>query len=49
MSSPEKESDLETESDFFVYAVIVTLPASDQRLDEIRRELKKNDTLKVVM
>ena len=49
MSSPEKESDLETESDFFVNAVMVTLPASDQRLDEIRRELKKNDTLKVVM
>ena len=49
MSSPEKESDLETESDFFVNAVMVTLPASDQRLDEIRRELKKNDTLKVFM
>ena len=49
MSSPEKESDLETESDFFVNAVMVTLPASDQILDEIRRELKKNDTLKVVM
>ena len=47
MSSPEKESDLETESDFFVNAVMVTLPASGQRLDEIRRELKKNDTLKV--
>ena len=49
MSSPEKGSDLETESDFFVNAVMVTLPASDQRLDEIRRELKKNDTLKVFM
>ena len=49
MSSPEKESDLETESDFFVNAAMVTLPASDQRLDEIRRGLKKNDTLKVFM
>ena len=48
-SSPEKESDLETESDFFVNAVMVTLPASHQRLDEIRRELKKDDPLKVVM
>ena len=28
---------------------MVTLPASDKRLDEIRRELKKDDTLKVVM
>lgn len=48
-SSPEKESHLETESDFFVTAVMVTLPASDQRLDEIRCKLKKADTLKVVM
>ena len=28
---------------------MVTLPASHLRLDEIRRELKKDDTLKVVM
>ena len=48
-SPPDKGSDLETESDFFVNAVMVTLPASDERLDEIRRELKKDDTLKVVM
>ena len=30
-------------------AVLVTLPASDQRLDEIRSELKSDDTLKTVM
>lgn len=30
-------------------AVLVTLPASDQRLDEIRSELKNDDTLKTVM
>ena len=38
-SSPGKESDLETGP----------LPASSQRLDQIRCELKKDDTLKVVM
>ena len=32
-----------------VHAIMVTLPASDERLDEIRSELKKDDTLKVVM
>ena len=45
-SSPGKESDLETEPDF---VVMVTLSASGQRVDEIRRDLKKDDTLKVVM
>ena len=30
-------------------AVLVTLPASDQWLDEIRSELKNDDTLKTVM
>ena len=48
-SSPEKESDLETELDFFVTAVMVTLPATYQRLDDIRCKLKKDDTLKVLM
>lgn len=42
--SSAKESNLESDSDFFVNAVMVTLPASDQRLDEIRSELKKDDT-----
>ena len=28
---------------------LVTLPASDQQLDEIRSELKNDDTLKTVM
>ena len=48
-SSSGKESDLETEPDFVVNAVKVTLPASGLRLDKIKRELKKDDTLKVVM
>ena len=34
-------NDLHDEVECYVNAVLVTLPASDQRLDEIRRELKK--------
>ena len=33
----------------YLNAVLVTLPALDQRLDEIRSELKNDDTLKTVM
>jgi len=33
----------------YVNAVLVTLPASDQRLDDIRSELKNDDTFKTVM
>ena len=41
--------DLHDEVECYVNAVLVTLPASDQRLDEIRSELKNDDTLKTVM
>ena len=41
--------DLHDEVEAYVNAVLVTLPASDQRLDEIRSELKNDDTLKTVM
>ncbi|KAL8621387.1 hypothetical protein ACOMHN_048187 [Nucella lapillus] len=37
------------EADSYVRAIMLTLPASDRRLEEIRSELKKDDTLKVVM
>ena len=40
---------LHYEVECYVNAVLVTLPASDQRLDEIRSELKNDDTLKTVM
>ena len=39
-------NDLQDEVECYVNAVLVTLPASDQRLDEIRSELKNDDTLK---
>ena len=42
-------NDLNDEVESYVNAVLVTLPASDQRLDEIRSELKNDDTLKTVM
>ena len=37
-------NDLHDEVEAYVNAVLVTLPASDQRLDEIRSELKNDDT-----
>ena len=40
---------LQTESGSFVNIVMVTLLASDKCFDEIRGELGKDDTLKVVM
>ena len=40
---------LQTESGSFVNVVMVTLLASDRHSDEIRGELGKDDTLKVVM
>ena len=42
-------NDLHDEVEAYVNAVLVTLPASDQRLDEIRSELENDDTLKTVM
>lgn len=46
---PKSWNDLHDEVECYVNAVLVTLPASDQRLDEIRSELKNDDTLKTVM
>jgi len=40
---------LHDEVECYVNAVLVTSPASEQRLDEIRPELKNDDTLKTVM
>ena len=45
----EHNDELQTETECYVRAVIVNLPASDTRLDQIRQELKKDETLKVVM
>ena len=42
-------NDLHGEVECNVNAVLVSLPAADQRLDEIRSELKTDDTLKLVM
>ena len=42
-------NDLHAEVEAYGNAVLVTLPASDQRLDEIRSELKNDDTLETVM
>jgi len=42
-------NDLHYEVEGYVNAVLVTLPASDQRLNEKRSELKNDDTLKTVM
>ena len=42
-------NDLHDEVECSVNAELVTLHASDQRLDEIRSELKNDDTLKTVM
>lgn len=46
---PKSWNDVHDEVECYVNAVLVTLPASDQRLDEIRSELKNDDTLKTVM
>ena len=43
------EEELRAEADCYVNAVLITLPASDKRLDEIRNELKTDDTLRLVM
>ena len=41
--------DIAKQADSYVQAVMVTIPASDKRLDEIRTELGKDDILKVVV
>ena len=42
-------NDLHDDVEGYVNSVLVTLPTSDQRLDGIRSEPKKDDTLKTVM
>ena len=44
-----KEDELRKEAKAYVRAVLIYLPASDARLDEIRLELKKDKILKVVI
>ena len=46
---PKSLIGLHDEVECYVNAVLVTLPASDQRLDDIRSELKNEDTLKIMM
>ena len=41
--------DLSDEVEAYLNAVMVSLPASDKRLDEIRREIRHNDTLRTVV
>ena len=44
-----KQEELRKEAEAYVQAILVCLPSSDQRLEEIRTELKKDDVLKVVI
>ena len=44
-----KEDELRKEAEAYVRAILIYLPASDSRLDEIRSELKKDEILKVVI
>ena len=46
---PSASEELQSEVECYMNAVMVSLPASDHRLEEIRIELKRDDTLKVVM
>lgn len=50
---PRAPSDLplsnKEEVECYVNAFIVSLPTSDHRLEEIRSELKRDDSLKIVM
>ena len=41
--------DITNQAEAFVRAVLVTLPASDRRIEEIRTELKKDEVLKTVI
>ena len=43
------DNDLTCLAEAYINAVLLTLPASDRRLEEIRSALKKDDTLRVVM
>ena len=44
-----RDSELSVETECYANNILVNLPASDSRLNEIRRELKKDDTLTVIM
>ena len=44
-----KEKELRKEAEAYLRAILIYLPASDARLDEIRSELKKDEILKVVI
>ena len=48
-TSKTSDNDLTCLAEAYVNAVLLTLPASDRRLEEIRSVLKKDDTLRVVM
>ena len=48
-TSKTSDNDLTCLADAYVNAVLLTLPASDRRLEEIRSALKKDDTLRVLM
>ena len=44
-----KEDKLHKEAEAYVRVILIYLPASDTRLNEIRSELKKDEILKVVI
>ena len=44
-----KEDELRKETEAYVRAILIYLPASDSRLYKIRSELKKDEILKVVI
>ena len=44
-----KSEELQSEVECYVNAVMVSFPASEHRLEDTRIELKRDDTLKVVM
>nr|XP_039253356.1 uncharacterized protein K02A2.6-like [Styela clava] len=45
----DKDDQLLADTDCYVQSIMVNLPASNSRLDEIRRESEKDDIIKVVM
>ena len=46
---PSPSEERQSEVECYVNAVMVSLPASDHRLEKIGIELKRDDSLKVVM
>ena len=45
----DNDSDLRNQAEYYVNTVMVNLPASDKRLEEIRIALRQDETLKLVM